>query len=78
MTLQQLLLREPEAEAEIRAAMAQRKSELLKLETLERIAGFKRELEQQLESLPSETPDKKHPGRHPGLQHASTVPLHFT
>ncbi|KAK9830087.1 hypothetical protein WJX72_009710 [[Myrmecia] bisecta] len=47
--LRTLLQRTPEAEIEVRAAMAQRKSELLKMETLERIAGFQRDLERELE-----------------------------
>lgn len=33
------------------AAMAQRKSELLRLQTLERIAGFQQDLEQQLQIM---------------------------
>ncbi|CAK0780807.1 hypothetical protein CVIRNUC_005182 [Coccomyxa viridis] len=44
--LRHLLKQRPEAEAAVRAAMAQRKGELLKLETLERIASLLTELQQ--------------------------------
>ncbi|KAK9785422.1 hypothetical protein WJX73_002199 [Symbiochloris irregularis] len=42
--LRTLLDKAPQAEAQVRAAMAQRRSELLKLETLERIAAFHSDL----------------------------------
>ncbi|CAL8468719.1 g8259 [Coccomyxa elongata] len=45
--LRTLLQRAPEAEAAVRAAMAQRKGELLKLETLERLASLYGDLHQQ-------------------------------
>ncbi|DBA93024.1 TPA: hypothetical protein ACH3X2_003363 [Trebouxia sp. C0005] len=49
--LKDLVTRKPAAEVELRAAMAQRKSELLRLQTLERIAGFQQDLEGQLHIL---------------------------
>ncbi|DBB12085.1 TPA: hypothetical protein ACH3X3_006197 [Trebouxia sp. C0006] len=49
--LKDLVTRKPAAEVELRAAMAQRKSELLRLQTLERIAVFQRDLEGQLRIL---------------------------
>ncbi|KAL3150518.1 hypothetical protein ABBQ32_000336 [Trebouxia sp. C0010 RCD-2024] len=49
--LKDLVTRKPAAEVELRAAMAQRKSELLRLQTLERIAGFQQDLEAQLQIM---------------------------
>ncbi|KAK9831205.1 hypothetical protein WJX74_007391 [Apatococcus lobatus] len=60
--VQQQLRKHPEIEIEVRSAIAQRKSELMKLETLERLAAFQADLEQEMNLMrerletPSMTP----------------------